>query len=90
MNTLVELMNKLRSHNNKDALYAVEALRLRGWLEDGSLRGTALCHVQLQGADLMKANISGVDFHQARLEWTDLSMTNLRSAKLTRANLSMS
>ena len=87
MTTKMELLNKLRSHDNKVALQAVEALKVRGWLEDGSLRGVALCHAQLQGADLMKANLSTIDFHQAQMEWSDLSMANLTGAKLTRASL---
>ena len=87
MTTKMELLNKLRSHDNKVALQAVEAMKVRGWLEDGSLRGVALCHAQLQGADLMKANLSTVDFHQAQMDWADLSVTNLTGAKLTRASL---
>ncbi|HBX69338.1 MAG TPA: hypothetical protein DEH25_08120 [Chloroflexi bacterium] len=87
MNTKMELLNKLRSHDNKIALQAVEALRARGWLEDGSLQGVALCQAQLQGADLMKANLSIVDFHQAQMDWADLSLANLTAAKLTRASL---
>jgi len=88
MTTKMELLNRLRSHDNKVALQAVEALKVRGWLEDGSLRGVALCHAQLQGADLMMANLSTIDFHQAQMEWSDLSMANLMGAKLTRATLS--
>jgi uncharacterized protein YjbI with pentapeptide repeats len=87
MTTKMELLNKLRSHDNKVALQAVEAMKVRGWLEDGSLRGIALCHAQLQGADLMKANLTTVDFHQAQMDWADLSMSNLVGAKLTRASL---
>ena len=87
MTTKMELLNKLRSHDNKVALQAVEALRVRDWLEDGSLRGVALCHAQLQGADLMKANLSTADFHQAQIDWADLSMANLTGTKLTRASL---
>jgi len=88
MNTKLELMNKLRSPENKVALQAVEELRVRGWLGDGSLRGVALCHAQLQGCDLMDANLSTIDFHQAQLAWVDLSNANLMGAKLTRADLS--
>lgn len=87
MVTVVELINKLRNPENRRALQAVEELRVRGWLGDGSLRGIALCQAQLQGADLMKANLSSVDFHQAHLEYSDLSMADLRGTKLTRANL---
>jgi hypothetical protein len=85
--TVTELVNQLRSPENKTTLQAVEKLRARGWLVDGSLRGTALCHAQLQGADLMEANLNSVDFHQAQLEWADLTKADLRNTKLTRSNL---
>lgn len=88
MTTKLELTNKLRSPDNKYALQAVEELRVRGWLTDGSLRGIALCHAQLEGADLIQADLSSIDFHQAHLEWSDLSNADLRNAKLTRTNLS--
>jgi len=85
--TKIEVISRLRSNDNKYALQAVEELRVRGWLFDGSLSGVALCRAELEGADLMKARLDGVDFHQANLEGADLRMCNLRVAKLVRANL---
>jgi len=87
MVTVIELIRKLRSPENKRVLQAIEELRVRGWLEDGSLKGIPLCHVHMQGADLLKANFGNVDLHQAHLEWADLSMAELSGCKLTRANL---
>jgi hypothetical protein len=87
MVTVIELIRKLRSPENKRVLQAIEELRVRGWLEDGSLKGIPLCHVHMQGADLLKANVGNVDFHQAHLEWADLSMADLSGCKLTRVNL---
>lgn len=87
MAKLEELINKLRSPENKEVLKAVEELRVRGWLSDGSLRGIALCKANLEGADLMGADLSNVDLHQAHLEYADLSMANLRAAKLSRTYL---
>ncbi|GAB4541927.1 MAG: hypothetical protein Kow0063_33300 [Anaerolineae bacterium] len=87
MYTRTQLIRKLRCPDNKLVLQAVEELRVRGWLSDGTLRGVALCHAQLQGADLMSADLRGVDFHQAHLEWADLSMADLSGAKLSRAHL---
>jgi uncharacterized protein YjbI with pentapeptide repeats len=60
---------------------------VRGWLEDGTLRGMMLCHCHMQGADLCSADLSETDLHQAHLERGDLSMADLSGAKLTRANL---
>lgn len=87
MVTVIELIRKLRSPENKRVLQAIEEMRVRGWLEDGSLKGIPLCHVHMQGADLLKANLANTDLHQAHLEWADLSMADLSGAKLTRANL---
>ncbi|MEJ2265395.1 MAG: pentapeptide repeat-containing protein [Anaerolineales bacterium] len=87
MVTKIEVINKLWSHENKLVLQAVEELRVRGWLVDGSLRGVALCKAQFQDADLMGADLRSVDLHQAQLEFSDLSKANLSAAKLTRANL---
>ena len=87
MVTVMELIRKLLSPDNKRVLQAIEELRVRGWLEDGSLEGVRLCHVHMEGADLLKANLGKTDLHQANLEWSDLRMTNLSGAKLTRANL---
>ncbi len=87
MNNKFELTNKLRSQDNKTSLMAIEEMRVRGWLSDGTLRGIALCKAQFQGADFMDADLCGVDFHQARLDWSDLSLTNLVSVKMVRTNL---
>ena len=86
MVTLVELIYKLRSPDNKRVMQAVEELRVRGWLQDGSLRGVPLCHVHMQGVDLLSADLSNIDFHQANFENADLSMANLTNTKLTRVN----
>ena len=86
MVTLVELIYKLRSPDNKRVLLAVEELRVRGWLQDGSLRGVPLCHAHMQAVDLLSADLSNIDFHQADFENADLSMAKLANAKLTRVN----
>lgn len=87
MVTRMDLVKKLRSSNNKDVLTAIEQLRVRGWLEDGSLNNLPLCHVHMQGADLLSADLAKVDFHQADLQGADLRNANLNKAKLTRVNL---
>ncbi|OGO20026.1 MAG: hypothetical protein A2Z14_18725 [Chloroflexi bacterium RBG_16_48_8] len=87
MVTVMELIRKLRNPENKTVLQTIEVLRVRGWLEDGSLKGIILCHAHLQGADLLKADLTKVDLHQAHLEGVNLSMANLSGAKLARANM---
>ena len=87
MFTKLELINKVRSTDNKTALLAIEEMRIRGWLTDGTLRGIALIRAQFQGADLIEADLSFIDFHQAEMAYVDLSNANLNGTKLTRANL---
>ena len=87
MPTKLELINKIFTLDNKSTLQAVEELRVRGWLTDGSLRGSALCQAQMGNADLMGADLRNVDFHQANLEFADLRKAQLNGAKLNRASL---
>jgi uncharacterized protein YjbI with pentapeptide repeats len=87
MPTKLELVNKIYVLENKSTLQAVEELRVRGWLTDGSLRGTALCQAQMSNADLMGADLRNCDFHQANLEYADLRRARLNGAKLNRASL---
>lgn len=87
MATIVNLINKLRSPENKRVLQAIEDLRVRGWLCDGTLTNIPLCHVHMQNADLLGADLRKVDFHQAHLQGADLSQANLSGAKLNRASL---
>lgn len=87
MPTKLELINKIFTLDNKSTLQAVEELRVRGWLTDGSLRGSALCQAQMGNADLMEADLRNVDFHQANLEFADLRKARLNGAKLNRASL---
>jgi hypothetical protein len=87
MTTLTDLLRKLRSPQNERALQAVEALRMHGWLGDGSLNNMSLCHVHLQNVDLAQATLVGVDFHQADLQHAGLNHADLTGCKLTRARL---
>jgi len=87
MTTVMSLIRKLRSPDNKRVLEAVEGLRARGWLEDGSLSKIPLCHVHFEGTDLFKAKLMDVDFHQAHMARSNLSMADLGGAKLSRADL---
>lgn len=87
MTTTMTLIRKLRSADNQRVLQAIEELRVRGWLSDGSLRNFPICSAQMQDADLMGADLVNVDLHQAHLEHALLCQANLTGAKLTRAIL---
>ncbi|MDF1500117.1 MAG: pentapeptide repeat-containing protein [Anaerolineales bacterium] len=87
MATLVQTIRKLRSPDGREAVKAVEELRARGWLEDGSLDGVRLCHVHLDGADLFKAVLRKIDFHQAHFADADLSGADLSGTEFARADM---
>jgi len=87
MYTKTELINKIWGLENKYSLQAIEEMRVRGWLTDGSLRGVALCQAQLQDANLMEADLSNADFHQAALDYADLRKAKLNGTKFNRASL---
>jgi uncharacterized protein YjbI with pentapeptide repeats len=87
MYTKTELINKIWGLENKYSLQAVEELRVRGWLSDGSMRGVALCQAQLQDANLMEADLCNADFHQANLDYADLRKARLNGVKFSRASL---
>ena len=68
MNKITQIVQRVRSSDNKVAIHAVERLREHGWLERGTLAGANLRYVHLQRANLHKANFTK----------TDLSMADLR------------
>jgi uncharacterized protein YjbI with pentapeptide repeats len=88
MNTqLEELLSHLRTTGNREALKAVDQLRDKGWLTDGSMQGVAMCRVPLQGANLEDANLCCAGLHQANLVGVNLSRAKLQGAKLSLCNL---
>ena len=82
-----ELILSMGSDEKVIAKEAVRVLRLRGWLEDGSLRGANLRKANLTEADLQEANLSGVRLAEANLEGTNLELANLSGAYMVLANL---
>jgi len=82
MYTKMQLIHNLQSFDIKVVRQAIEALRVRGWLEDGSLSGLRLHHVHFQGADLYKADFSCSDLLMADFRWANLSSANLQNAQL--------
>jgi uncharacterized protein YjbI with pentapeptide repeats len=83
----VQLIRKLRNSNHSVVQYAVDELRRRGHLEDGSLRWVYLRYVNLQGLDLSGANLQNTDLNMAKLQGVDLSGANLEETRLNKANL---
>ena len=83
------VIRKLRSSDHHVVLQAIEELRARGCLSDGTLAWICLRYANLQRANLSTANLKSVDLHKANLEMADLSYANLDNAKLTRATMRM-
>jgi uncharacterized protein YjbI with pentapeptide repeats len=83
----VQLIRKLRNSNPLIVQHAIQELRQRGHLEDGSLRWVYLRYVNLQGLDLSGANLKNTDLNMAKLQVADLSGANLEETRLNKANL---
>ncbi len=86
-NESMRLIRKLHSPDSKRVLQAVEELRARGWLSDGSLNGMSLQYVHLEGADLYRASLQGADLQHAYLDGANLSLADLQGANLSNASL---
>jgi hypothetical protein len=94
---LDHLLKQVRNGTNAEAVRAVDEMRERGWLTDGSLQGTYLTGItlydgtltgsQLAEANLSRANLSGVNLTQADLSGANLDSADLRGAILKGANL---
>jgi hypothetical protein len=84
---LEKLITQMREGSNKEALQAVDILREKGWLTDGSLEGVDLSEVNLCGANLSRANLLFVNLSHSNLRGSDLSGSLLVDANLIGANL---
>jgi DNA-binding XRE family transcriptional regulator len=98
-----DLILQMGSPDNAFAREAVRKLRVRGWLEDGSLQGADLRKADLRGANLLAADmmrallydaklsravLMDANLHQAGLFHADMRTTDLRGANLAEADLS--
>lgn len=92
-----ELAREMGSSENTETLKAVRELRARGWLQNGSLRGSGLYRANLQNSnleyanmsmsDLMESNLENANLSFSRLVKTNLCNTKLGNSILTKANL---
>ena len=87
-----QLIRQMGSQDHLHALRAVEELRKRGWLADGSLRHADLRSAKLRGADLqdanlMEANLWDADLGEANLLRVNLQKANLQGTQLRKSNL---
>jgi hypothetical protein len=85
---LQKLITQMREGSNEEALQAVDILREKGWLTDGSLREANLSDANLQKADLSMADLRDVNLGEAKMNLSSLVETNLSGADLSNARLS--
>jgi uncharacterized protein YjbI with pentapeptide repeats len=85
--TNVQLIRKLRNAEAHIVRQAVDELRLRGHLTDGSLNWAYLRYVNLQGADLSGADLQKADLNLANMQGVDLSGANLQGTRMHKVNL---
>lgn len=76
------LIREMGSRDNGTALRAVDELRARGWLADGSLVRADLKYANLEEANLADANLEGAYLTFAILRKADLRSARLRGAIL--------
>lgn len=91
------LIRQLRSRDHQFGLLAVEELKERGWLRDGSLQESDLMGVNLHEADLAfadlqesrlyRANLQKADLLRAELQEADMAFADLKGANFWDANL---
>jgi uncharacterized protein YjbI with pentapeptide repeats len=81
------LILQMGSPENAFAVEATRILRVRGWIEDGSLREAYLMGANLQGAHLGVADLQGAILLGADLRGANLKSANLQGAELWGANL---
>jgi hypothetical protein len=86
---LEDLLRELRGGEGRaDAADVIDMLRMRGWLEDGSLKGVMLQGCALRDVDLVDAILSDADLDEVDLSGADLEAADLTGASLHDANLS--
>jgi Pentapeptide repeats (8 copies) len=82
-----ELILQMGSPDNSFAIEAVRILRQKGWLTDGSLKGSYLWDANLRDANLDRADLRYVTLINANLQSANLGGANLQGVRLTKANL---
>jgi uncharacterized protein YjbI with pentapeptide repeats len=82
-----QFIRDMGSTDNGIALRAVQELRARGWLEDGSLHDAYFGEANLRHAYLGDADLQGVILSYSNLKQAYLIASNLEGAFLSQTNL---
>lgn len=81
------LVREMSSRDNSTAMRAVDTLRARGALADGTLEGADLKYANLDGAIMADANLRSAYLSFAKLAGADLRNADLEGAILRAADL---
>jgi uncharacterized protein YjbI with pentapeptide repeats len=84
---LRRLIREMGSRDNGTALRAVDDLRARGAISDGTLAAADLKYANLDGAIMAQADLRGAYFSFAKMAGADLRNANLEGAILRAADL---
>lgn len=82
-----DLIFRMGSQVNSEAIRAIEELRRHGWLQNGTLRNAHLENARLKNAPLTEADLAGAFLNDADLREAELAGANLKGADLTGAEL---
>ena len=81
------LIQQMHSQDKHTATQAVEDLRVRGWLTDGTLRDAPLWEANLDGSELMGADLRGAYLGWASLQGAIIQRASLQGVSLAGARL---
>ena len=79
---LEDLLHRLTSRVNSEAMRASEELRFCGWIEDGTLDDCNVTGADLQNCNFARARMRRVRFHRANLREASFYYADLRGAFL--------
>lgn len=86
INLRQQLVREIGSKDNGIALRAINELRAKDWLTDGSLVGAQMPYANIDNGELKQAQLRGVNLYKALARRAYLETANLSSADLKKAD----
>lgn len=82
-----QLLEQIRSKKRAESLHALEIIKERGWLTDGTLQGASLYGVKWQHTDLRNADLRGCTLSGIVLQGADISGADFTGAEMIDSDL---
>lgn len=82
-----QLLTQIRTKDKTTVKSAIDRLRAKDWLQDGTLTGASLFEAQFDDVNLSQAKLTGVNFFEASLAGANLLGADLEASYLHYANL---